>query len=128
MLRNASPKSALRGVSSHPPSVATADTTRSPVRMNQLRSDSRKLRATEEMAIASARLSAMTAVVTPVRPGERLKLSTATLPANPKALGSTCRRSLVVQLMSGIEMTNAEWDQIVLAKITQVLERVVILM
>src|SRR5205807_1648422 len=95
-----------------PPAFGShADTTRSPVRMNQLRSDSRKLRATDEMAMASARLRAMTAVVTPVRPGERIKLSAAILPSKPKALGITRRRSRVVQFMSGIEMTTPERDQ-----------------
>src|SRR5437879_13623593 len=125
MLRNTSPTSALGGGSNHPPSVTTADTTRSPVRMNQLRSDSRKLRATDEMAMASARLRAMTAVVTPVRPGERIKLSAAILPSKPKALGITRRRRRVVQFMSGIEMTTPERDQIVFARLPQAIERVV---
>src|SRR5205823_13141465 len=94
-------------------------------RMNQLRSDSRKLRATDETAIASARLKAITAVVTPVRPGDRMRLSTAIRPSNPNTVGSTRRRRRVVQLMSGMEMTIAEGGQILLPMLPQAIERVV---
>jgi len=41
--------------------------------MNQFRSDSRKLRPTEDTVTASVRDSAITAVVTPVRPGDRVR-------------------------------------------------------
>ena len=93
--------------------------------MNQFRSDSRKLRATEDTVTASVRDRAMTAVVTPVRPGERLSPSTATRPSNPKSRGKTGLKSIDIQLISGIARMMAETHRRRAAVFPQTMDRVV---
>src|SRR5262249_17856302 len=118
-----SPASMLSGDSNHPPSVPTADTTRSPTRVNSLRCDSRKLRADEATVTARAKLRAMTPTGTPVRFGARDRPADATCPGTPNHRGSTRWQSAAIQLIAGIESTSAESHHKVAAALPQATER-----